>query len=230
MTSTLQIKEFRAYIFLTSLVICGLAGSLITAPKIVNFGIHFPFSNIVFAILTYPIVDTICELWGKQAARQAIWIGLFSQVLITVIIQLSIITPHASFWHLQNEYQLILSTGTKVVTASLIAFATSQIIDIAVFQKLKEISNGKNLWLRSNFSMYLGQVIDSIIFVSIVFFDSSQKMNIILGSIMVKIILSFMMTPIIYFLVFAVNRYLGSNTMAFKLHKENTSLAYDCNH
>lgn len=55
-------REIRVYIFLTCLVICGLAGSLITAPKIVHFGINFPFSNIVFSILTYPIIDCICEL------------------------------------------------------------------------------------------------------------------------------------------------------------------------
>lgn len=217
---SLQKKEIRAYVFLTSLVICGLAGSLITAPKIVHFGINFPFSNIVFSILTYPMVDCICELWGKQAARQAVWFGLSSQILVTLIIQLSIIAPHSSFWHLQSQYQLILSTGIKVLMASLIAFATSQILDIFVYQKIKEISQGKKLWLRSNLATYLGQTIDSIIFVSIVFFSYDQKLNILVGSILVKIILSFLMTPIVYIIIYAVNSYLDSNTMAFKVEKE----------
>ncbi|SEG40744.1 hypothetical protein SAMN02746093_02835 [Legionella quinlivanii DSM 21216] len=212
----LQKKEIRAYIFLTSLVICGLAGSLITAPKIVHFGINFPFSNIVFSILTYPIVDCICELWGKQAARQTIWVGLSCQVLITLIIQASIIAPYSSFWHSQSEYQLILSTGINVVIASFIAFALSQILDIIVYQKLKEISNGKRLWIRSNLSTYLGQTIDSIIFVNIVFFNSNQKINLLFGSVLIKIFLSFLMTPIVYLIIYAVNKYLDSNTLAFK--------------
>ncbi|MBA2708999.1 MAG: queuosine precursor transporter [Tatlockia sp.] len=171
-----QKKEINAYIFLTSLVICGLAGSLITAPKIVHFGINFPFSNIVFSILTYPIVDCICELWGKQIARQTIWVGLSCQVLITLIIQASIIAPYSSFWHLQSEYQLILSTGIKVVIASLMAFALSQILDIIVYQKLKEISKGKRLWLRSNLSTYAKLSIQS--YLLILFFLIQTKKSI----------------------------------------------------
>ncbi|MDP1604919.1 MAG: queuosine precursor transporter [Legionella sp.] len=219
-TIPLYKKDVRVYILLTSVVICGLAGSLITAPKIVHFGLNFPFSNIVFSILTYPIVDCICELWGKRAARQAIWIGLSSQVLITLIIQCSIMAPYPSFWGSQSEYQLILSTGINVVIASFIAFATSQLLDIVVYQKLKEISKGKKLWIRSNLSTYLGQTLDSILFVNIVFFNSHQKINLLLGSILVKIILSFLMTPIVYLIIYVAHKYLDSNTLAFKT--ENT--------
>lgn len=214
--NSLQNKETRAYIFLTSLVICGLAGSLITAPKIVHFGVNFPFSNIVFSIFTYPIVDCICELWGKKIATQTLCFGLISQVLFAIIIQISIVTPHSTFWHLQSEYQMILSTGPIVVIASLIAFAISQLLDIVVYQRIKKLSNGKWLWLRSNVSTYLGQAIDSIIFVSIVFFNSNQKLNILSGSIFIKVILSLLMTPVVYLIIIGVNKYLDSNTLAFK--------------
>jgi uncharacterized integral membrane protein (TIGR00697 family) len=206
--------------FLTSLVICGLAGSLITAPKIIHFGINFPFSNIIFSILTYPIVDCICELWGKQAARQTMWFALSSQLLLAVVIQISIFAPHSSFWQLQKEYQLVLSAGASVVTASLIAFAASQMLDIVIYQKLKEYSRGKKLWLRSNLSTFLGQAIDSIIFINIIFYNSSQKLSILMGSVLVKIILSFLMTPIVYLIIYAVNKYLDFKTLAFKVKTE----------
>jgi uncharacterized integral membrane protein (TIGR00697 family) len=227
-STVLQKKEIRAYIFLTSLVICGLAGSLITAPKIVHLGMDFPFSNIVFSILTYPIVDCICELWGKQVARQTLWLGLSTQVLMTGIIQLSIMAPPSAFWHLQSEYQSVLSMGISVVIASLLAFGISQILDIVIYQKMKEQTGGKKLWLRSNISTYLGQTIDSIVFVNIVFFHSNQKLRILLGSILIKIILSFLMTPIIYLIIYAVNKYLDFNTLAFKVENEIDRLGDLC--
>src|SRR3989338_6499517 len=130
----LQQKEVRAYLVLTSLVICGLAASIVTAHKIVHLGLNFPFSNLVFSIFTYPIVDCICELWGKKTARQTLWLAFLCQVLIVALIQLSIITPHAAFWTLQPSYQAVLSTGIKVVLASLLGFAFSQILDILVYQ------------------------------------------------------------------------------------------------
>ncbi len=219
----LQQKDIRAYTILTALVICGLASSTITGAKVVHFWIDFPFSNIIFSIFTYPIVDCICELWGKQVARQTLWLGLGSQFLIAILIQLSIATPPASFWHLQTDYQTILNVSGKIIIASIIAFFVSQLLDIVIYQKIKELSNGKWLWLRSNISTYIGQVIDSGIFVSIVFHGSNQKMVILTGSITVKIILSFLMTPVVYLIVMGVNRYLGYNTFAFKDDQKNLS-------
>ncbi len=216
MNNTLQQKEVRAYVILTSLVICGLAGSIITGSKIVHLGINFPFSNIIFSIFTYPIVDCICELWGKQVARQTLWLGLASQFLIAMLIQFSIITPAAPYWHLQNEYKTILSVSSHIIIASLIAFSFSQILDIFVYQRIKEWSKGRWLWLRSNVSTYLGQIVDSCIFVLIVFQASNQKLSILVGSVTVKIILSFLMTPVVYTIVIFTNRYLESNTLAFK--------------
>jgi hypothetical protein len=159
-------------------------------------------------------------LWGKQVARQTLWLGLGSQFLIAVLIQLSIVVPAPSFWHSQNEYQSVLSVSSRVILAGLIAFSISQLLDIFVYQKIKEASQGKKLWLRSNISTYLGQAIDSLIFVNIIFWDSSQKLNILFGSIVIKIILSFLMTPIVYLIVIATNYYLEENTMAFKNENE----------
>jgi uncharacterized integral membrane protein (TIGR00697 family) len=214
--SLLYQKEVRAYTILSSLVICGLASSIITGSKIIHLGINFPFSNIVFSIFTYPIVDCICELWGKKVARQTLWLGLGCQFFIAMLIQLSIMMPAASFWMLQPAYQSVLSVSGHIIIASVLAFSVSQVLDIYVYQKIKEFSKGKQLWLRSNISTYLGQIIDSIIFVSIVFYASDQKLNIIIGSVMVKMIISFLMTPVVYFIVVFTHRYLEENTLAFK--------------
>lgn len=226
MYTVVQQKEVKAYLLLTTLVICGLAGSLITGSKIIHFGVNFPFSNIIFSIFTYPIVDCICELWGKKVARQTLWLGLGSQLFIALLIQLSISTPAASFWSYQHEYQTILSVSGRVIVASLTAFSISQILDIMVYQKIKELSQGRWLWLRSNISTYIGQAIDSIIFVTIVFAGSNQKMNIVMGSILVKVILSFLMTPFVYLIVILTHKYLDSNTMAFKNESEFCETSY----
>jgi uncharacterized integral membrane protein (TIGR00697 family) len=135
---------------------------------------------------------------------------------VTLLIQLSIVTPPASFWHLQAEYQSVLAVSGNVVLASLAAFTVSQVLDIAVYQRIKELSRGKWLWLRSNISIYLGQMVDSFIFVMIVFHDSDKKFTILMGAVTVKIILSLGMTPVIYLIVMMANRYLGNNTLAFK--------------
>lgn len=210
-------KELKAYLFLVSLVICGLVASLITAPKIVTIG-HFTFtvSVVIFSIFSYPMVDCICELWGKAAARHALWIGLFCQLLFMALLQLSIYIPSAPFWPLDNAYSQTLSMGFQVAIASLIAFGISQILDVVIYQRIKEITRGNKLWLRSNISIYLGQALDSLIFVNIVFYNLPQKWHLLFGNLLVKAIVSFLMTPIVYLVIHSINRYLDFNTLAFK--------------
>lgn len=224
MASSMQLisKETKAYLFLVSLVVCGLVGSLITAPKVMTIGgFNFTVSVVIFSMFSYPIVDCICELWGKQAARQALWIGLFCQMLFMIMVQISIYAPPASFWLEKQEiYQSALSMGLNVAVASLVAFAVSQILDVVVYQKVKDITRGKKLWLRSNLSIYMGQVLDSLIFVNIIFYDLPQKWHLLMGTLVVKAIVSILMTPLVYLIVNLVNRYLDHKTLAFK-HAES---------
>jgi hypothetical protein len=126
---------------------------------------------------------------------------------------------------LQNQYQTILAASGYVIIASVIAFTLSQMLDIMLYQRIKELSHGKWLWLRSNISMYFGQMLDSCILVLIVFHASSHKLDILMGSIVIKLVFSFLMTPIIYLIVGSVDRYLGFNTFAFKNEAECANLA-----
>lgn len=208
-------KHLNAYSLLLALVICGLAVSTVTASKIVHVGINFPFSNVVFSMFTYPIIDCICELWGKKTARRTIWLALGCQLLVVSLLQISILAPHAAFWTQQQAYSHILSASVSVVIASFSAFFLSQTLDIFVYQKIKKICQGKKLWLRLNISTFMGQIIDSAVFVSIVFYASDHKLTIFLGSIAIKVFISILMTPVAYGIVMSVNHYLEKKTLAF---------------
>lgn len=216
MSSLVSNRQIQVYIILLSLIICGLATATVTASKVVHLGLNFPFSNIVFSIFTYPIVDCICELWGKKTAQHTVWLALASQLLIVFLLQLAISAPYAPFWTHQLEFESVLATSSKIVSASLLAFLFSQILDIFIYQKIKNKTQGKYLWIRSNISTIIGQIIDSTIFVSIVFIDSDHKASILMGSICVKMIISVLMTPAVYLIILSANYYLNYETEAFK--------------
>ena len=216
----LENKQIKAYITLLAFIICGLAASTVTATKIINIGINVPFSNIIFSVFTYPLIDCICELWGKQLAKQTVWIALGSQIVVVALLQLSIVMPPAVFWQNQKPYEIILATSRLVVLSSVLAFASSQILDIVIYQKIKNASEGKLLWFRSNVSTWIGQIVDFAIFVSIVFSGSSYMFDILLGSIILKIIISVLMTPVVYTIVIGLDRYLDSATLAFKIKRD----------
>lgn len=209
-------KATQIYLALTALVICGLATATVTATKVIHLGINFPFSNLAFSIFTYPIVDTICELWGKNIARQTAYTALACQILIMLLLQLAVVMPYAPYWQGQHAFTQTLAVSGRTAVASLLAFLLSQILDIIIYQKIKLASQGKWLWLRSNVSTFIGQIIDSAVFISIVFYGSTHVLNIILGSVLIKILLSITMTPVVYALVLSINHHLNHATLAFK--------------
>jgi len=214
-TKLIENKATKAYSILIAFIICGFAVSTVTASKVVHIGINFPFSNIIFSVFSYPLIDCVCELWGKKIALQTIWLALCSQLLVVLLLQLSIIAPAAPFWHEQNAYMQILSSGLRVLLASVSAFFFSQMLDVFIYQKIKRLFRGKLLWLRSNVSTIIGQAIDSSIFITVVFYASTNKWDIFIGSIMVKFIISILMTPVVYLIVIGIDNYLESHTKAF---------------
>lgn len=204
-------RDYIVYVLLISLIVCGQASSLVTGGKLVHVGVDFPFSNITFSLFTYPLIDCICEIWGKRPAKVAMYIGLFSQLLIALLIQLSIAMPATPGWQHQDMYASILSVTGYVMVAGFAAFTVSLFIDILIYQKIKKITGIKWLWLRSLVSTGIGQSIDSIIFVSIVFYQSGNLFHLISGSIILKLFLSILIVPIYYFIVWAARSYISSN-------------------
>ncbi|MDF1654290.1 MAG: queuosine precursor transporter [Coxiellaceae bacterium] len=209
-------RQLLSYIILLSLVITGLATSTVVASKVLHIGINFPAANLTFSILSYPMINCICELWGKKLAKQSLVIAVGCQALLALLIRLVIALPSAPYWSLSNEFYDVLASSSSVLLASLLAFGISQLLDIIIYQGIKKMNRGRWLWLRANASTICGQIIDASIFVAIVFHASTHKWNIFLGALTVKIVLSIAMTPIIYLVVISLNRWLDGKTMAFQ--------------
>lgn len=210
-------NQFVVYMLFSTLVFSGMAIAVVTSFKIVHLGMNFPFASIPFSFLTFPLVDCICELWGRTLARQTVFFSLLLQVVVMLFIQLSIIFPSASSWIYQRQYELVLASSKLVVVASLLAFTVAQLLDVYVFQKIRQITAGRMLWLRSIFSTLLGQTIDSIIFISIVFYNAEGQLELIGGLLVIKWIAAIITAPWIYFLVYSAHWYLNYQTLAFKV-------------
>ncbi|WP_119344861.1 queuosine precursor transporter [Facilibium subflavum] len=203
-----QNKHIYVLLVLSMIIICAMTSSAITATKPVHLILQFPFSNIMFGLFTFPVIDAVCELYGKKQAYFVAVLGVISQMVFVFIIELSVITPSAQGWVNQSIYAEVLAKSSLVILGTFIGFLISQFFDIFIFQMLKEFSKGKQLWFRSAFSSIIGQFVDSVIFISIVFWSFPDKTSLIIGAFVSKSILSIVAIPITYAIVFGAKRYL----------------------
>ncbi len=198
------------------LAVVGLCASVITAEKIVAIGpLIFPASNIVFSLLTFPITDIVSEIWGRRDAFRVVYVSLAGQVLFVALIQGSIVLPAAPTWAHQEAYAEVLGAGPRLLAASLVAFLTSQVWDVYVYSRLKRLSRGRFLWLRNNLSTFTSQLINSTVYITVAFSGSQPVLQLIQGSMVLKWAIAAVDTPIVYFGVLTIHRFLGGSTHAF---------------
>ncbi|PTY77418.1 transporter [Heyndrickxia sporothermodurans] len=192
-------------LYLNGIFVGLLILSNIVAVKLFSIGdwAVLPAAVIIY-IFTYPIVDTIVEVYGKDAGGKTVKAGLITQMLAIIFITITIYLPSAPFFEHQTEYRTILSGSFRVIIASLVSYVVSQNLDVFVFNKLKERHGVKKLWLRNNASTMLSQLVDTMIFISIAFFGTmpvAALATLVFTQYVFKFLASIVATPFVYLLV-----------------------------
>ncbi|WP_462413111.1 queuosine precursor transporter [Neobacillus sp. Marseille-QA0830] len=182
----------------------------IVAVKLFSIGTMamLPAAVIVY-IFTYPIVDSIVEVYGRKAGQRTVQSGLITQILALIFIAITVHLPAAPVFQNQTAFETILNGSFRVIVASLVSYAVSQNLDVLVFNKLKAKHGQKKLWLRNNASTMLSQLIDTTIFISIAFYGTmpiAALGGLILTQYLFKFFASILTTPIVYLLVYLIRR------------------------
>lgn len=113
-------------------------------------------------------------------------------------------------------FQLIFATTSGAVFASMLAYVAAQYIDVQLFHFWKRITRGKYLWIRNNFSTMMSQAVDSTVVVAVTFgaawwrgdMELSLMLLLIWNSYLFKLFAAALDTPIIYFVVWRLRKYL----------------------
>ncbi|MCJ8007100.1 queuosine precursor transporter [Lederbergia wuyishanensis] len=184
--------------------------SNIVAVKLFNIGDFaiLPAAVIIY-IFTFPIIDTIVEIYGKKEARRTVQAGLITQILALIFITITVHLPAAPVFKDQQSFETILNGSFRVIIASLISYVVSQNLDVYIFNKLKSIHGQKKLWLRNNASTMLSQLIDTTIFITIAFYGmmpNAVLVTLIITQYIFKFFAAILTTPIVYLLVHLIRK------------------------
>ena len=114
----------------------------------------------------------------------------------------------------EPAYDTIFAATARISVASLTAFAVSELLDVAVFSKLRQKMKHKALWFRNNASNFVSQLADSTVFISLAFYSLSDSLgsnaSYLIGLIapywLLRCTLSVMETPLVYLGVWWLNK------------------------
>ena len=125
--------------------------------------------TIIFPV-TFIMGDIITEVYGYQYARQAIWIGFFTNLIVLLYGQLIIHLPSpidAPFNHL---FTTLLMQNVRICLASSISYLCAEPANAYMIAKLKIMYRGRSMWFRFLLSTIVGASIDTLLFSIIAFY------------------------------------------------------------
>lgn len=162
---------------------------------------------VFFVILIYSINDIITEVYGKERTRSVIRSGLLMVVFLIIFASLfTALPPTQRFLPNEAAYDQIFGISIRISIASLIAFVSAEFLDVFIFAKVREKLGKKNLWLRTNASNFISQLVDTVVFMTVAFYALDQSFSsnfvflagLILPYWLIKCFISVLETPIVY--------------------------------
>ena len=217
MDSSLRATADRIYLFLAALFITSLVVSNLIFQK---FFYWYPFSLSLFGsnlfelsvgILPYPITflitDLISEIYGKKRANQVVTAGIFASFFSIIILLVAQAVPAISASPVDDAtFDKVFALSPLAVLASMLAYLLAQYIDIRIYHFWKNLTRGKMLWLRNNFSTFASQFIDTftvlVLLCSFGVLPWSLFWGLLVSGVLFKILVAALDTPLLYVLVF----------------------------
>jgi len=211
--------QFRYYDLLVHVFVVVLLVSNLVAQKIcsvgpveiggVTFGPYLISAAQMLFPVTYIFGDVFVEVYGYRASRRAIWVGFFSALLLAIMGLIATKLPAAPEFQNQEAFEAIFGFVPRVLAASLIAYWCGEFANAFVMARMKVLTKGKHLWMRTIGSTAVGQFVDTVIVMTIIFAGDQQLstiLNLIFTGYIAKVGYEAAATPLTYIVVNSLKR------------------------
>jgi uncharacterized integral membrane protein (TIGR00697 family) len=182
-------------------------------------------------VLLWPFVfvmtDIINEYFGVRGVRLISWIAVAFICYAFAAAYAAIALAPAGFWveanrdlgvpDIQRAFALIFGQGLWIIAGSVVAFLIGQLIDVAVFHRIRRATGEKLVWLRATGSTAISQLVDSFVVLYIAFVLGPQQWSIAqflaVGTVnyAYKLAVAIALIPLLYFARRLIKTYLGAD-------------------
>lgn len=164
--------------------------------------------------LTFLVTDLISEIYGRRRANQVVVAGLVCSVAILVFIELSKVVPAWGDSPVTDEqFTHVFGQARIAVFSSMIAYLVAQFIDIRIYHFWKNLTKGKHLWLRNNFSTISSQFVDTGTVLLLLCWGGEIPWplygTLLLNGFLFKVLVALLDTPILYAVVWGLRKRFG---------------------
>lgn len=173
--------------------------NLVVGKTIELFGFTTSLGNVLFAS-TFLATDILTEKYSKEDAKKSIYVSVFSGITFIIVTQITLLFNPSSSDIVNESMKVLFGVSIRTFGASMIMFFISNMLDINIYNKLKE-KYPNRLWFRNNISTIISNCTENFLFVILAFigiYDISVILSIAITKTILEIIIAICDTPFLY--------------------------------
>lgn len=159
----------------------------------------------IFSFLMLVVISsTIAQLYGKALANKVVLWGFVPLALSAALMQLVLALPPSSeMIEFRPDdlaaFERVHHATWRVWLAGPAAYLVSLLLNVWIFSKLRGQGEPTtfSLMLRGAIASALSQAIDSVIFITLAFYGEFDITNLLIGQVIAKVALSFLLVPLL---------------------------------
>jgi uncharacterized integral membrane protein (TIGR00697 family) len=165
-----EARAYRYYDFImAAFVTVMICSNFISARKRVEVGGFVFGAGVLFFPISYLFGDILTEVYGYARSRKVVWAGFvalgFASFMTWVVLRL----PADPDWHGQPHMEWVFGSAWRIVLASMLGYFAGEFANSYTLAKLKILTRGRFLWIRTIGSTIAGEAADSLIFYPVAF-------------------------------------------------------------
>lgn len=180
--------------------IATVLANVITAKNAEIFGFNTAIGTVMFAS-TFLATDILTECYGKKYAKQAVMIGLFSSALLIISTQIALLYVPSPFDIADTPMRGLFALNLRISISSMIMYFIANMADIYIFEKIREKTGEKKMWLRNNVATILCNCLENFGFIFLAFvgiYNMETIINIAVSTSVIEMIAALIDTPFLY--------------------------------
>lgn len=194
--------HYRYYDLIMALFVTVLLCSNLIGPsKIWSWG-DFSFgAGILFFPISYLFGDILTEVYGYARARKVVWAGFGALVFASFMAWVVLALPPAAGWEGQEALQSVFGSTWRIILASISAYWIGEFSNSYVLAKLKLLTKGRFLFVRTIGSTIVGAGVDTLVFYPVAFlgiWSNEQIIAVMAGNYALKVLWEAIATPFTY--------------------------------
>ena len=167
----------------------------------------------IFAFLLLVVTSSaVAELHGRTRANRLVLIGfvpLFASLLLSILV-LKLPAAHDMDPQRLSAFETVMGGTPRIWLGGIFAYGISTLLNVTIFSRLKAREGAGLLWLRAGIASVLSQIVDTLIFITIAFYDPAAGFAalepLLVGQMLAKVILSIVAVPLLIYLFVGLGR------------------------